>query len=172
MSAIVISAALMFVLNHFASIPTWVEGTNFMPGMAILAASAAIFGPVAGFLIGFIGHFLQDLAGDFGRIWWSWIISSAVFGLAVGSCWKKYQIDEGKFGVYQAVIFNAMQITANITAYVFIARTLSLIMYQEPFGKISLMGFVAAGFNIAVVLVLGTALIIAYYKIKVKFGGN
>jgi energy-coupling factor transport system substrate-specific component len=166
LAAIVIGAALMFVLNRFASIPTSVPDTYIIMGIAILSAFAAIFGPIAGFLIGFIGHTLVDLS--WGGVWWSWVISSALFGLAIGSCWKMYQIEEGRFGVMQAVIFNGIQIAANALVYVFIARTLDMIMYQEPFGKVSLQGFAAAGFNSAVVLILGTPLIIVYTKIKRK----
>ena len=165
-AAIVIGAVLMFVLNRFASIPTGVEGTDIQPGIAILAGFAAIFGPVAGLLIGFIGHFFVDLS--WGELWWSWIISSALFGLAVGSCRKMYQTEEGKFGVKQAVIFNGIQIAANALVWVFAARTLDMLMYKEPFGKVSLQGFAAAGFNSTVVLVIGTILIVAYYKITAR----
>ena len=160
-----IGALLMFLLNHFATIPTSVSGSNFMPGMAVLAAFAAVFGPVAGFLIGLIGHFLVDLTGDFGRIWWSYVIASALFGLGIGACRKMYFTGEGAFGLKQAVIFNAIQAIANIAAYFFIARTLSLMMFNESFGTITMMGIVAAGINIPVILVLGTSLIIVYNKI-------
>ena len=171
-AAIGIGSVLMFVLNHFAAIPTWVPGTNFMPGMAILAAFSAIFGPVAGFFIGFAGHFLVDLTGNFGRVWWSWILSSALFGLGVGSCWKMYHTEDGVFGIKQALIFNCVQIAANILAYIFISRALSLIFYQELLSKLTLMGFVATGFNIAVVLIAGTLLIAIYTKIIQKTGSQ
>ena len=166
--AVVIGAALMFVLNRFAAISTPVEDTYIMPGIAVLAAFSALFGPVAGLLIGFTGHFLVDLS--WGEVWWSWVISSALFGLAIGSCWKKYQTETGAFGVAQAAIFNGIQIAANVLVYVFIARTLDMLIYKEPFGKVSIQGFAAAGINIVVVLVLGTILITVYYKIKNKAG--
>ena len=166
--AVVIGAALMFVLNRFAAVPTAVEDTYIMPGIGILAAVAAVFGPAAGFLVGFIGHTLVDLS--WGGVWWSWVISSALFGLAIGSCWKMYRAEDGGFGLKQACIFNGIQIAANILVYVFIARTLDMAIYKEPFGKVSLQGFYAAGFNIAVVLVLGTILVTVYYKVIGKRG--
>ncbi|MDR0497363.1 MAG: ECF-type riboflavin transporter substrate-binding protein [Treponema sp.] len=169
-AAIIIGALLMFVLMRFISISTGVPDTYINLGVAILAAFAAIFGPIAGFLIGFIGHALVDLS--WGGIWWSWVISSALCGLIIGFFWKNYRIEENGFGVKQAVVFNFVQIIANIVAYVFIARTLDLMIYQEPFGKVSLQGFTAAGLNSAVVLILGTLLIFGYSKIKFRAGSR
>jgi len=166
-AAIGIGAALMFVLNRFAAIPAGVEGTYINLGIAVLAAFAAIFGPLAGFFTGLIGHFLVDLTAPW-DIWWSWVISSAIFGLGVGAFWKSFKIEEGGFGVKEAVLFNGAQIIANILVWVFIARTLDLLIYKEPFGKVTLQGFVAAGVNVAVVLVVGTLLIIGYSKIRTK----
>ena len=166
--AIGIGAALMFVLMRFVAIPTGVPNTNLNLGIAVLAVFSAIFGPIAGFLIGFIGHTLTDLT--WGGVWWSWVISSALFGLAIGACWKFFRIEEGGFGVKQAIIFNGIQIAVNILVWGFVARTLDLLIYQEPFGKVTLQGFVASGLNIAVVLILGTLLIIGYSKTRTKAG--
>lgn len=167
-AAIVIGAALMFVLNRFASIPTGVPDTYIIPGIGILSAFAAIFGPVAGLIIGFAGHFFVDLS--WGEVWWSWVISSALYGFAIGLCRKMYQTEEGKFGVKQMLIFNGVQIAANVLVWVFIARTLDMFIYREPFGKVSLQGFAAAGFNILVVLAVGTVLVIGYHKIAARIG--
>ena len=166
--AIGIGAALMFVLMRFVAIPTGIPNTNINLGIAILAVFAAIFGPVAGFLIGFIGHTLVDLT--WGSVWWSWVLSSALFGLAIGSFRKSYKIEEGGFGVKQAVFFNGIQIVSNILVWVFIARTLDLLIYQEPFEKVSLQGFVAAALNVVSVLILGTLLVIGYSKTKTRAG--
>ena len=51
--AIGIGAALMFVLNRFAAIPTGVSNLNIQIGVAVLAVFAAVFGPLAGFFFGF-----------------------------------------------------------------------------------------------------------------------
>jgi class 3 adenylate cyclase/uncharacterized membrane protein len=167
-AAVAIGSSLMFVLNRFFAIPTGVPDTYIQLGIPVLAVFAAVLGPVAGFLIGFIGHALVDLS--WGGVWWSWVISSALFGLAVGFFWDLFKIEEGKFGVKQTLLFNGVQIIANIAAYVFIARILDLIIYNEPFGKLTLQGFVAAGVNIAAVLILGTILAIGYSKTLTKTG--
>jgi energy-coupling factor transport system substrate-specific component len=160
--AIGIGAALMFVLMRFVAIPSGVPNTNLNLGIAILSIFAAIFGPIAGLLIGFIGHTLTDLT--WGGVWWTWVIADALYGLAIGIFWKLYRIEEKKFGVKQAIIFNVVQIVANLLAWVVIAPTLDILIYKEPSDKVYLQGLVAAGLNIAVVLVLGTLLAFGYSK--------
>ncbi|MCL1931355.1 MAG: ECF-type riboflavin transporter substrate-binding protein [Treponema sp.] len=166
--AIGIGAALFFVLFRFVTVPSGIPNTNLNLGIAILATFAAVFGPVAGLLIGFIGHTLTDLT--WGSVWWSWVIASALFGCIVGAFWKLYKIEEGGFGIKQCLIFNGVQIAANIVVYVFIARALDLFIYQEPFEKVTLQGLAAAGMNSAVVLILGSVLVYSYSKTRTKAG--
>jgi len=160
--AIGIGSALMFVLMRFVAVPSGVPNTNLNLGIAVLSVFAAIFGPLAGLLIGFIGHTLTDLT--WGSPWWSWIIADAIYGLAVGIFWKFYKIEEKEFGIKQAFIFNGIQIFANLLAWVVIAPTLDILIYQEPQDKVYLQGLVAAGLNVAVVAILGTLLAIGYSK--------
>jgi len=166
--AIGIGAALVFVLMRFVAVPSGVPNTNLNLGIAVLAVFAAIFGPVAGFLIGFIGHALTDLT--WGGIWWSWVISSALFGLGIGFFWKLFKIEEGGFGVKQCVIFNIVQIIINAVVWAGIAPTLDILIYQEPADKVYLQGLVAGSLNAAVVLILGTLLILGYTKTRTKAG--
>jgi len=166
--AIGIGAALMFVLMRFVAVPSGVPNTNLNLGIAILSIFAAIFGPVAGLLIGFIGHTLVDLT--WGGVWWTWVIADALYGLAIGIFWKFYKIEEGGFGIKQAVVFNGVQIAANLLAWVAIAPTLDVLIYQEPSDKVYLQGLVAAALNIAVVLILGTLLAFGYSKTRTKAG--
>ena len=75
-AAIGMGAVLMFLLNRYLALPTGVPDTSLQLGIPVLAVFAAIFGPIAWFLIGFIGHALVDLS--WGGVWWSWVISSAL----------------------------------------------------------------------------------------------
>ena len=68
--AVGIGAALFFVLGRFVAIPSPVPNTNISLQYAVLALLAAMYGPVAGGLIGFIGHALIDLSWG-GSPWWS-----------------------------------------------------------------------------------------------------
>ena len=166
--AVGIGSALMFVLMRFVAVPSGVPNTNLNLGIGILSIFAAIFGPIAGLLIGFIGHTLTDLT--WGGVWWTWVIADALYGLAVGLFWKLYKIEEGEFGIREAVIFNVVQIVANLLAWVAIAPTLDILIYQEPSDKVYLQGLVAGGLNIAVVLILGTLLAFGYSKTRTKTG--
>jgi energy-coupling factor transport system substrate-specific component len=162
---IIVGAALMFVLMRFVSIDIdkWVPNTYINFGIAILAVFAAIFGPVAGFLIGFIGHALTDFSwGGWSGIWWSWVISSAVFGCIVGCFWKSFKIYVGGFGFKECFMFNCIQIVTNVIVWVFLARTLDMIIYNEAFERVSVQSFAAASFNSAVVLILGSLLAFGY----------
>lgn len=112
MVAVGIGAAIFFVLMRFVAIPSGIPNINLNLAAAILSLFAGIFGPVAGLLIAFIGHTIVDLTWGFG-VWWSWVIADAVFGLILGLFWKKYRIEEGAFGVKEAVLFNVMQVSGN-----------------------------------------------------------
>ena len=92
--AVGIGAALFFVLGRFVAIPTPVPNTNFSLQYGLLAFMAALFGPLAGLLIGLIGHALIDFSYGWG-IWWSWVIASAIFGLFIGLVAKRVKLAEG-----------------------------------------------------------------------------
>jgi energy-coupling factor transport system substrate-specific component len=166
--AIGIGAALVFVLMRFVTLPSGVPNTNLNLGIAILTIFAAIFGPLAGLLIGFIGHTLTDLT--WGGVWWSWVIADALYGLLIGLFWKLYKIEEGKFTLLQAVYFNLIQIVANAIAWLGIAPVLDILIHKEPADKVFLQGLMAAALNAAVVLILGTLLAFGYSRTRVKAG--
>ncbi|GHU10272.1 hypothetical protein FACS1894151_09490 [Spirochaetia bacterium] len=105
-----------------------------------------------------------------GGIWWSWVIADAVYGFLVGLLWKFYKIEEGGFRLKTAIIFNAAQIAANFIAWLAIAPTLDILIYQEPANKVFIQGLVAAGLNSAVVLILGTLVALGYSRSRVKAG--
>jgi len=167
--AIGIGAALFFVLNRFVAIPSGVPNTNLNLGIAILAVFSAIFGPVAGFLIGFIGHTLVDLTFGWG-VWWTWVVGSALVGLGIGAFCNFYKIEAGGFGMKQCLIFNGIQILTNIIVWVGIAPTLDILIYKEPVDKVYLQGLVAGSLNAAVVLILGSLLLFGYSKTMTKSG--
>lgn len=166
--AVGIGAAIMFVLMRFVAVPSGIPNTNLNLSSAVLALFAAIFGPIAGLLIGFIGHTLTDLT--WGGVWWSWVIGSALFGFLIGLFRKQYRIEEGAFGLRQAVFFNCIQICVNLVVWAGVAPVLDILMFKEPANKVFVQGLTAAGLNAAVVLVLGTILAIGYSKTRTKAG--
>jgi energy-coupling factor transport system substrate-specific component len=164
-----IGAALFFVLMRFVAIPAgFAPNINIQLAPAILVTFAAIFGPAAGLFIGFIGHALVDLT--WGGVWWSWVIADGAFGLLNGLFWRVHKIEEGDFGVRKAVVFNVIQILANVVAWIGVAPALDILIYQEPAGKVYLQGVTAAVTNSVVVLILGTILALGYSKTRTKAG--
>ena len=110
--AIGIGAALFFVLGRFVAIPSGIPNTNFCVQYAVLGMLATMYGPVAGALIGFIGHTLIDLSWG-GSPWWSWVIASTVVGAVAGFVGQKIKLNEGVFGKKEIAIFAIGNVIAN-----------------------------------------------------------
>ena len=164
--AIGIGAALFFVLGKIA-IPSPVPNTNISLQYAIQAVFATLFGPVAGLLIGFIGHTLID-ATSYGP-WWSWIIASAFVGLVIGLVTMKLDINEG-FDSKKIVQFNVAQVIAHLLAWGLVAPVLDILIYSEPIEKLFAQGLMASVANIITTGIVGSLLLVAYAKTVVKKG--
>ena len=164
--AIGIGAAMFFVLGK-VSIPTPVPNTYISLQYAIQAVFATLFGPIAGLVIGFIGHTLVD-ATSYGP-WWSWIIASAFAGLVIGLITMKMNLADG-FGKKQIIHFNIAQIIAHLLAWGAVAPTLDIVIYAEPIDKLFAQGLTAGITNMITTGVVGTLLLAAYAKTIVKKG--
>ena len=164
-----IGAALFFVVGRFASIPSPVPNTFISLQYAILGLFAVLFGPIAGILVGFVGHALIDFTGPWG-LWWSWIIASGFVGLILGFSYRTINIESGKFGKAQIIKFNVAQVIAHLIAWLAIAPTLDILIYAEPANKVFTQGAFAAGSNIVTTGIVGTLLLIAYAKTVVEKG--
>ena len=164
--AIGIGAALFFVLGKI-SIPTPVANTYISLQYAIQAVFATMFGPVAGLLIGFIGHTLID-ATSYGP-WWSWIIASAFAGLVIGLITLKMDLSDG-LDAKKLIRFNVAQIVAHLLAWGLVAPVLDIVIYAEPIDKLFTQGLMAAIANIITTGVVGSLLLFAYAKTIVKKG--
>ncbi|MBR6206204.1 MAG: ECF-type riboflavin transporter substrate-binding protein [Oscillospiraceae bacterium] len=167
--AIGIGAALFFVLGRFVSIPSPVPNTNITIQYGLLGFMAVLFGPIAGVLIGLIGHFLIDLSWGYG-IWWSWVIASGVFGLLMGLAGTRLKLGEGEFGGKGIAVFNVSQVISHLICWVVVAPVLDIVMYAEPANKVFLQGLVGGAVNIVTTAVVGTLLCLAYAATKPKKG--
>lgn len=161
--AIGIGAALFFVIGRFVAIPSPIPNVTISIQYGVLAFMAACFGPIAGFLIGFIGHFLIDLSWGWG-IWWSWVIASGIFGFLVGLLGNRTRLAFGEFGWKGALNFNIAQAIAHIICWVVIAPVLDILIYSEPASKVFVQGLVAAAANIVTTAIIGTLLCFAWAK--------
>jgi len=161
--AIGIGAALFFVLGRFVSIPSGIPNTNITLQYAILALLAVMYGPVAGGLMGFIGHTLIDLSWG-GSPWWSWVIASAFVGVVIGLFAKKISLNDGEFGKKEIVTFAIGNVIANVASWLVVAPVLDILMYAEPANKVFAQGAMAAFINSVTAVVVGALLCIAYSK--------
>lgn len=167
--AIGIGAAIFVVLSRFASIPTGIPNTSLETSYAVLALIALLYGPLAGFATGLIGHFLKDVL-IFGSPWMSWIIASAMIGFVIGLISKSIKIEDGIFGVKELIKFNIAQIVANIIGWFIIAPTLDVFIYAEPVDKVYLQGIVAGCVNMVTIGILGSLLVTTYAKTRTQKG--
>lgn len=167
--AVGIGAALFFVLGRFVAIPSPVPNTNISLQYAVLALLAVMYGPVAGGLIGFIGHTLIDLSWG-GTPWWSWVITSAFVGVIVGLFAKKLKVQEGEFDKGKVTLFTIANIAAHVIGWIVVAPVLDILIYAEPANKVFAQGAFAAISNTITAVIVGGLLVLAYTKTIAKKG--
>ena len=167
--AIGIGTAIFFVLARFAIIPTGIPNTEIQTSYAFLALIAAVFGPVAGFFVGFIGHALKDITA-YGLAWWSWVIVSGFIGLGIGLFFNQFKISAGEFTKKTIISFNIVQVVVQIIGWGLIAPVLDILIYAEPANKVFTQGLVAGLWNIVAVGVIGTLLLVTYAKTRIQKG--
>ncbi len=166
--AIGIGAALFFVLGRFVAIPSPVPNTSISVQYGLLAFMSVVYGPIAGGLIGFIGHTLIDLT--YGAPWFSWIIASAVFGVLMGLAAKLLKLEESEMGKKGLIKFNLAQVIAHVICWGAVAPALDILMYQEPVEKLFAQGLMAGVSNAVTTAIVGSLLCVAYAATKTKAG--
>lgn len=167
--AIGIGTALFFVLARFVIIPTGIPNTEIQTSYALLSLISAVFGPIAGFFVGIIGHALKDITA-YGSAWWSWVIVSGLTGLGIGFFFNKFKITAGEFKTKQIISFNIVQVIVQLIGWGLVAPVLDILIYAEPANKVFTQGLVAGFWNIISVGVIGTLLLIAYAKTRTQKG--
>jgi len=164
-----IGAALFMLLFMYVKIPSPIPETSFMTSYGLGAFMATVFGPIAGALIQFIGHALSD-AIQYGSPWWSWVIASGLSGFLFGFAFKRTRVEEGEFKGKDILIFNVIQIIANVISWLGVAPALDILIYQEPVSLVFAQGAIAALMNSVSAGVFGTLLLIAYSATRTKKG--
>lgn len=164
-----LGAALFMLLFMYVKIPTGIPETDIQTAYGIGAFFAALFGPIAGGLIAFIGHALSDSI-QYGSAWWSWVIASGVSCFIIGMVYPKLKVEEGEFGKKDIIRFNVYQIIANVIAWVVVAPILDIVIYAEPVNLVFTQGIVAALSNAVSAGVIGSVLLVLYSKTRSKKG--
>ncbi len=164
-----IGAALFMLLFMYVKVPTGIPETDVQTAYGIGAFFAALFGPIAGFLIAFIGHAISD-AVQYGSPWWSWVVASGISCFIVGLAYLRLKVDEGVFGGKDILVFNLFQIAANVIAWIVVAPILDIVVYGEPSNLVFTQGAVAALWNAVSMGVIGTILLFLYSKTRAGKG--
>jgi len=164
-----LGAALFALLFMYVKVPTGIPETSIQTAYGLGAFFAALFGPIAGGLIAFIGHALSD-ALQYGSPWWSWVIASGVSMFLVGLVYTKLKVEEGVFGWKDVLRFNIYQVIANVIAWIIVAPVLDIVIYAEPANLVFTQGAVACLWNAISAGVIGSLLLFAYSKTRSKKG--
>lgn len=162
-----IGTALFVALTEVQIPLGFIPNTALQPRAALLAFLAAVFGPVVGGIVGLLGHAIGD-ALFYGSVWWSWVFPDAVFGILVGLFAAKYAVKEGGFDKKAIVLFNVVQVIANVLAWVLVAPVLDIVIYAEPASKVFAQGAWACLGNVIIIGILGTLIAAGYSKIGAK----
>lgn len=164
-----LGAALFTLLFMYIKVPTGVPEVSLQTAYGVGGFFAALFGPIAGGLIAFIGHLLSD-AVQYGSPWMSWVIASGVSCFVTGFCYPKLKVDEGIFTVKDAVLYNVFQIVGNVIAWIIVAPVLDIVIYAEPANLVFTQGVAAAIPNAITMAIFGTLLLIIYSKTRAQKG--
>jgi energy-coupling factor transport system substrate-specific component len=157
------------LLFMYVKVPSPIPETSFQTAYGLGAFFAALFGPIAGALIQFIGHALSD-AVQYGSPWWSWVIASGVAGFVFGFAFKRTRVEEGEFKLKDILTFNLYQVIGNAVAWLLVAPVLDILIYQEPANLVFTQGITAAIMNMVSVGIFGTLLMVAYAASRPKKG--
>ena len=155
--------AMFFVIGKFIAIPTPIPNFALFLQYAILLVFGFYYGPIAGLIIGFFGHLFIDLLSGYG-LWFSWIISSGLFGLAVGGASKLANHLGQPFKPLKMVLFCGLVTIAGAICWLVIAPIGDILFYQEPYDVVFLEGLVALASNVITALIIGLPII---YGLKV-----
>jgi energy-coupling factor transport system substrate-specific component len=164
-----LGAAIFMLLFMYVKIPSPIPETSFQTAYGVSALFAALFGPIAGALMSFIGHALSD-AIQYGSPWWSWVIASGVSGFLFGFAFKRTRAEDGEFKGKDILTFNVIQIAGNVISWIVVAPVLDILIYQEPANLVFTQGAAAALMNSISAGVIGTLLLIAYAATRTKKG--
>ena len=160
--------AMFFVIGKFIAIPTPIPNFALFLQYAILLVFGFYYGPIVGLSIGFFGHLLIDLISGYG-LWFSWIISSGLFGLAIGFASKLINHLGNPFKPIKIIIFCTLVIISGAICWILIAPTGDLLFYQEPLDIVFLEGLVAFISNVVTALIIGLPIIYGLKMARIPY---
>ena len=156
-------AAALYGALGFVGIPIG-PNTTLKPAIALLSIFSALFGPLVGFAMGFIGHMLTDMIAGWG-IWWGWVASSGIMGLFMGLVFKckKFSIKDGLCSKFHVGYLIVTGIIGIILAFIF-AAGFDVVVMGEPLDKMKVQAALAIITNGIVFLGIGVPTILGFVR--------
>lgn len=153
--------AALYGVTSLIGIPIG-PNTQLRPSIVILSLFAVYFGPIVGFLAGFLGHILTDMLAGWG-IWWNWELASGIFGFASGLVFlfPGFSIKYGLFHKFHIAFLAAMGVAGFLIGYIFAGIT-DIILMEEPPNKIFYQVIVITAANSLVFLFFSIPIIISF----------
>lgn len=165
--AIGIGAALYSVLSAIM-IPVG-PNTSFRIAVSLLTIFGAIFGPVVGFFVGFVGHALNDMI-MWGSVWFSWVFLSAMIGFFAGfiTMDSSFDLEAGyvvKNHIFKMYIYAILgMFFAGLAAYIG-----DVYFYGEPSKKVLIQIVLATFTNFIVTTTIGIPMVLGLAKRKKRY---
>lgn len=163
MVVVIAIGAALYGVGGLLSVPVFAN-TTIKPAMAILALVAGMYGPIVGFLVGFLGHWLTDMFAGWG-VWPTWMLGSGIVGIVIGlfPMLTKHALDKGIFTTKQIGLYIALAFLGNFFGYL-ISALLDFLLFAEPLDKVITQQLIIAITNTVVIGLLGTLLMMLVAK--------
>jgi energy-coupling factor transport system substrate-specific component len=160
----VVTVSIGTVLYGIASLAAVPIGPNtqLRPSIAILTLFAVYFGPLTGFLTGFLGHILTDMLAGWG-IWWNWGLASGIFGFAAGLVFlfPGFNIKYGLYNKFHIIFLAVSGIIGFLFGYSFSGITDITLMGKPP-GKVFFQAVIIFTANSFVFLFFSIPIVISF----------
>lgn len=159
--------AALYGITGLVGIP-FGPNVQIRPSIIVLTIFAVYFGPLVGFLSGFLGHMLTDMLAGWG-IWWNWELSSGIFGLFCGAIYlfSNFNLRLGLCSKLHTVILCFLGVIGFLVGYLFSGAT-DIILMGEPPVKIFFQVIVIFITNSTVFLLLAMPVVLSFARTNKK----
>ncbi len=153
--------AALYGVTSLVGIPIG-PNTQIRPSIAILTLFSVYFGPVVGFLVGFIGHILTDMLAGWG-MWLHWELVSGIFGFAAGLVFlfPGFNIKCGLYNKFHIIFLALMGVVGFLLGYALSGIT-DIILMGEPPSKVFFQVTVIFATNSFVFLFFSIPIVISF----------
>ena len=163
-----IGAALYGALSWVSNfIPLPAAGNiTFRPAVAVLIFFGVAYGPIVGFLAGFIGNTLGDLISGFG-FYWNWSLGSGLMGMVPGLVMAAITDFKARADIIKAVGWGALGVAVGM-----LFASLTEMFVGGIDLNTALVGYFTPAFigNLVVVAILLPILMIAFAGVAARRG--